>query len=70
MTLYLSFDLPRKMINPGRMSNVQLTSHRARPFRQSLVVLLCRGNMPAHYEEHDVQDCDLLGYVAYAGEFA
>lgn len=54
------------MVNPGGMSDFQLTADRTRPLWQSLVILLGGCNVPAHDEEHDVENSDLLWYFADA----
>jgi hypothetical protein len=41
---------------------------RGYPLRQTVVVFLCWRDLPAHDEEHYVQDCHLLWQCGQVGE--
>ena len=61
---------PGEMIDPGRVRREQLAGARRHPVRQAVVGFLGEGDFPAHDEEHDVEDGDLLGQGAEVGEGA
>ena len=57
-------DLPWNMIEPQWMTREQLRRPRCDPVRKPVIVLLRGLNLPAHDEEHDEDDGDLLGFTA------
>ena len=57
------------MVHPGRMQSEQLTRTGGNPFWQSFIIFARGGDLPAHDEEHDVEDGDLFGEGGEIGEF-
>lgn len=49
------------MVDPGRVRDEELRGARGHPFGEAVVVFLGGRDLPAHDQEHDVQDGDLLG---------
>lgn len=56
------------MVDPRRMGPFQLAGDPAHPFRQAAVVFGRGMDLPAHNEEHDVQDRHALGKGGNKGE--
>jgi hypothetical protein len=48
------------MVNPGRMWRIDLVVRRLHPRRETIPVLLRRGDLPPHEEEHDVENSHTL----------
>jgi hypothetical protein len=52
---------PGQVVDPGWMGGEELGGPRRKPFGETVIVLLRGSDLPAHHEEHDVQDCYFLG---------
>lgn len=61
---------PGEMVHPRRVRGEELRGAGRHPVGESVVVLLRWRNLPAHDEEHDVEDRHLLGQGGEVGEFA
>jgi len=51
---------PGEVVDPCWVGCEELGGSRGHPFGEAVVVFLRGGDLPAHDEEHDVQDCYFL----------
>lgn len=58
----------RQVVDPRRVRRAQLRGRRRRERREHVVVVARRADLPAHHQEHVVQDGDALGQAADARE--
>lgn len=56
------------MVDPGRVLGEELGGPGPRPLGQAVVVFLRGGDLPAHDEEHDIEDGDALREGREVGE--